>query len=135
MQKKDTVTENEIIINKICQDKIGFDDGLAWFDKLDLINQREIISRLINFIQQSHPDKDTIDLGLELAPIKKTMTPVILLKTQEHYNLALNKIADLPDSEIRKSFITLISVFKVADKRRREIWCKNGCSHEWHNID
>jgi hypothetical protein len=135
MQKKDTVTENEIIINKISQDKIGFDDGLAWFDKLDLVNQKEIIQKLIYFIQQSHPDKESIDLGLEIAPIKKTMTPVILLKTQEHYNLALNKIADLPDSEIRKSFIVLISVFKIADKRRGDIWCKNGCTHDWHNIE
>jgi hypothetical protein len=129
------VTENEIIINRICQDKIGFDDGLAWFDKLDLANQKELIHKLIYFIQQSHPDKESIDLGLELAPIKKTMTPVVLLKTQEYYNLALNKIADLPGSEIKKRFITLISVFKVADKRRREKWCKKGCNHEWHNID
>lgn len=135
MQKKDTVTENEIIINKISQDKIGFDDGLAWFDKLDLFNQKGIIQKLIYFIQQSHPDKESIDLGLEIAPIIKTMTPAILLKTQEHYNLALNKIANLPDSEIRKSFIVLISVFKIADKRRRDIWCKNGCTHDWHNID
>jgi hypothetical protein len=128
------MTENELIINKISQDKICFDDGLSWFVNLDLSNQKEIILKLITFIQQSHPDKESIDLGLELAPIKKTMTPVVLLKTQDHFNVALNKIIDLPDSEIQKSFITLISVFKVADKRRREIWCKNGCSHEWHNL-
>jgi hypothetical protein len=128
------MTENELIINRISQDKIGFDDGLAWFGKLDLINQKEIIHKLIYFIQQSHPDKDSIDLGLEIAPIKKTMTPVVLLKTQDNLNIALNKIIDLPDSEIHKSFITLISIFKVADKKRREIWCKNSCTHEWHNM-
>jgi len=129
------MTENEVILNRISQDKIGFDDGLAWFDKLDLINQKEIIQTLIYFIQQSHLDKESIDLGLEIAPIKKTMTPVILLKSQENYNIALNKIAALPDFEIRKSFITLISVFKIADKKRRDIWCKNGCTHDWHNLD
>ena len=128
------MTENELILNKISQDKISFDIGLSWFDNLDLSIQKEIIRKLITFIQQSHPDKESIDLGLELAPIKKTMTPVVILKTLDHLNVALNKIVDLPDSEIQKSFITLISVFKVADKRRREIWCKNGCSHEWHNL-
>jgi len=134
MLKADCMTDNEVIINKISQDKIGFDDGLEWFDKLTLTGQKEIIQQLTYFIKQTHPDRETIDLGLENAPIKKTMTPVILLKTQENYNLALNKIIDLPDSEIRKSFITLTSVFKVVDKKRRESECKNGCTHDWHNL-
>lgn len=128
------MTENEIIINRISQDKISFVNGLAWFDKLTMIGQKEIIRQLTYFIQQTHPDRESIDLGLENAPLKKTMTPVILLKTQENYKIALSKIIDLPDSELKKSFITLMSVFKVVDKKRRESECKNGCAHDWHNL-
>ena len=62
------------------------------------------------------------------------MTPVVLLKTLTLKN-AINKIENLPDSELRKSFIILLTIFKMADSYRREIICKNACSHEWHNLD
>jgi hypothetical protein len=129
------MNQTEIIINKISQDKISFDDGLDWFDNLDLIQQKEVIRLLVYFIRQAHPDKDSINLGLETAPIRLTMTPVVLLKTQENYKVALDKIIALPDAEINKSFVTLMSVFKAADKKRREISCKNGCTHAWHHLN
>ena len=128
------MTEEEIIINKIAQDKFDFGDGVLWFDGLQEDKQKEIIDKLILFVQQSHPTKEYIDIGLEKAPIKQTMTPVVIFKTQ-NLKTALNKIRTLPRGEWRKSFVTLLSVFKEADTKRREIWCKDGCEHEWHNLD
>lgn len=127
------MTEEEIIINKIAQDKFDFDEGINWFDRLEKGKQEEVLNKLILFIQQSHPTREMVDLGLELAPIKKTMTPVIIFKTQKLGD-ALTKVKTLPQDEWKKSFVTMLSVFKVADTKRREIWCKDGCSHEWHNI-
>jgi hypothetical protein len=59
---------------------------------------------------------------------------VVLFKTQ-NFKIAINKIEKLPYSELRKSFITMLSIFKIADTYRRETDCKNGCSHFWHNLD
>jgi len=62
------------------------------------------------------------------------MTPMILLKTQP-FKTALLKINALPDNELKKGFITIITLFKFSDTKRREQWCKDGCTHEWHNLD
>jgi hypothetical protein len=127
------MTQGEIIINKIAQDKLDFDQGLIWFDALDDEQKIEAINNLCMFIQQAHPTKEFVDLGLELAPIKKTMTPVVIFRRQ-NLKTALNKIRGLPQDEWKKAFVTMLSVFKVADTKRREIWCKDGCSHDWHNL-
>ena len=127
------MTEEEIILNKIAQDKFDFDEGVQWFDSLERERQREILDKLILFIQQSHPTKETVDLGLAEAPIKKTMTPVVIFKTQ-NLNTALHRLRTLPVDEWKKSFVTMLSIFKVADIKRREIWCRDGCNHEWHNL-
>jgi hypothetical protein len=127
------MTEEEIIINKIAQDKFDFDEGINWFNRLEKEKQKDVLNKLTLFIQQSHPTKETVDLGLETAPIKKTMTPVIIFKTQKLTD-ALTKMRTLPEDEWRKSFVTMLSVFRVADTRRRETLCKDGCTHEWHNL-
>lgn len=85
------------------------------------------------FMEQSHPSNELIVKAIESAPIKKTMTPVVLFKTQ-NFKEAINKIVDLPDSELRKSIVIMLSIFKTADTHRRVTYCKNGCSHYWHNI-
>jgi hypothetical protein len=41
----------------------------------------------------------------------------------------------LTDSELRKSFIIKLSIFKTTDTYCRETAYKNGCSHFWQNID
>jgi len=128
------MTEEEIIINKIAQDKLDFDKGVKWFDGLVDDRKKEIIEKLTVFIQQSHPTKDSIDSGLESAPIKPTMTPVIIFRTKE-LKIALDKIKVLPKDEWSKAFVTMLSVFKAADTKRRETFCKDGCTHEWHNLD
>ncbi|MFF4433976.1 DUF5958 family protein [Streptomyces sp. NPDC001513] len=40
----------------------------------------------------------------------------------------------LPADEHVKAFRVLLSVFAVADTRRRETYCKGACGHAWHNL-
>lgn len=122
------------MINSFAQEKINLELILDWFGNLDLEKQRETISRARLCLDQSHPNKETIEKAIELIPLKPTVTPIVLLKTQE-FKIALHKIVLLPENENRKVFVTLISVFKIADTIRRNIWCKDGCNHEWHNLD
>ncbi len=132
MQKK--MTQTEVIINKIAQGKIDFQNGISWFSELEVNLQKEIIQLLEYYILQAHPDTESIELGIKSTHIKDSMTPIVILKTAQNLKIALSKIIALPDSELIKSFTTLISIFKIADKKRREVYCKNGCSHEWHNL-
>ncbi|MGV8826817.1 MAG: DUF5958 family protein [Breznakibacter sp.] len=127
------MTEIEININKYAQYKLTDSEIMDWFDQFDLSGQKGIRDKLIMFIEQAHPTDELISKAIQIAPIKDTMTPVVLFKTQTFKN-AINKIKNLPDTELSKSFIILLSIFKTADLYRRETDCKNGCSHFGHNI-
>ncbi len=127
------MTEIEVNINKYAQNKLTDSEILDWCDQFDLKGQKEIRDKLIMFAQQTHPSDDLLKTAIQTAPIKETMTPVVLFKTKP-FNIAINRIVELPDSELRKSIIILLSIFKTADTYRRESICKNGCNHEWHNL-
>ena len=126
--------KDEIMINSFAQEKITFEQLMTWFDGINLEDQRQAISRARLCLDQSHPKREIIDIGIETIPLKPTMTPVVLFKTQG-FKIALQKILVLPDNENRKTFITLVSIFKVTDTYRRNVWCKDGCKHEWHNLE
>jgi len=128
------MTEIELNINKFAQNKLTDSEIIDWFNHFDLSQQKMVCDKLAMFLQQSHPSKDLIDLGIKTAPIKDSMTPVVLFRTQTLKN-AINKIEKLPDSELSKSFVVMLNIFKIADTHRRETECKNGCTHEWHNLN
>jgi uncharacterized membrane protein YebE (DUF533 family) len=84
--------------------------------------------------KQSHPIKEEVDLAIESANLKSTFTPCILLKNAETPEQSFDKLISLPDNEQEKSFLLMLSLFAIADKRRRETVCLNECTHEWHHI-
>ena len=124
----------DILINSFAQGQLELDKLLLWFDSLSTLGQREAINWTRNYLEQSHPDNETIEIGIGKIPIKPTMTPIVLLKTKS-LKIALNKIVELPDFEMKKAFISLVTLFKVSDKVRREKWCEGKCAHDWHNLD
>ena len=124
----------DILINSFAQEKLDLDKLVYWFDSLTIEKQRETINWTRNFLEQSHPDQETIKAGIEQIPLKPTMTPIVILKTKS-LKIALNKIVDLPDTEMKKAFISLVSLFKISDKKRREYLCEGKCGHDWHNLD
>lgn len=127
------MTEIEININKYAQNKLTDSEIMDWFDQFDLTNQKEIRNKLSFFIQQSKPTEDLINKAIVNTPIKMTLTPVVIFKTHK-FKVAISKIEKLPDSELRKSIIVMLSIFKTTDSYRRDNFCKNSCTHEWHNL-
>nr|WP_288836345.1 DUF5958 family protein [uncultured Flavobacterium sp.] len=128
------LSEGEIIINKVAQDKLSIEEGLQWFKNSEPTEYRSILARLRLYLEQAHPDQQLIDDNLGNVPLKITMTPIVLFKTHP-FKVAALAVCDLPDNELEKSFTTLLTLFKYADTARRELYCKNGCTHEWHNFD
>ena len=127
------MNETEIKINKIAQGVISFDEGKAWFENSNRKDQQHILYNLNLFLQQVHPKPDEVLNGIHLSQLKKTYTPCVLI-SKKPFKEALNKILMLPQHEWKKAYILLMSVFIVADQRRRDTQCKNGCTHDWHNI-
>lgn len=124
----------EININRAAQGFIDRDQIVRWFKLLPPESKMEALNNLHYCVKQSHPIKGEVEMAISLSQLKSTFTPCILLKSVDIPEKIFNKIIALPEDEQEKSFLLLLSLFTVADKRRRETHCLNGCSHEWHNI-
>ncbi len=127
------MNSNQLIINRISQNIIPFAEGLQWFVDLEETEQISVLQDLRICYEQSHPTDEVVALGLKKSKLKSTFTPcVLILKFPTRQALA--KIMELPKGERIKSFCLLISLFSIADKVRSDKYCKDGCSHEWHNF-
>ncbi len=124
----------DILINSFAQEQLDLDKLLLWFDSLSILDQREAIVWTRSYLEQSHPNDEIIKVGIEQIPLKPTMTPIVLLKSKT-LKIALNKILELPDFEMKKAFVSLVTLFKISDKVRRDKWCEGKCGHDWHNLD
>lgn len=124
----------ELKINKIVQGFISLNEGIEWFDNCDVKLRESILQSLSYFLSQSHPTQEEVVNGIKLSGLKQTFTPFVLMMTRP-FSEAIDKIKNLPPNEWEKAFILFISIFSIADKRRRETTCLNGCTHEWHNIE
>lgn len=120
-------------LNEIAQGLLPWDDGLRWFDTSDADGRTAIMRALYMCISQAHPTIDDIENGVEKSGLKRSYTPCVLLLGQP-FNVAREKVMTLGGLDQRRAFIPFLSVFAVADLRRRTTQCQDGCTHEWHNL-
>jgi hypothetical protein len=128
------LTETEIRLNRLAQGYSLLVDGVAWFGLLGRDDQREVLRVLGQLCVQVHPRAPEVDLAIEQAQLKPSFTPCVLLRGAARPERAIVQILSLPPVEWTKSFALLASLFSVADTRRRKTTCKDGCTHEWHNL-
>ena len=132
------MTTLEKQINLIAQNKTEFDEGQEQILKNSEFDFNETFEILKNYIFNAIPNKsdynsDSYQKAIVSIPIKQTFTPIIILNKFSTKN-AFKKLSKLPESEYEKIIISLLWIFKITDTERREIECKNGCGHYWHNI-
>jgi hypothetical protein len=128
--KTRTLNALEVKVNKIAQEKISMEEAEKWFKKSNNIKKKEILKVLKLCLHQSHPSHEEIERGIKESGLKETYTPCVLMKKKKNLNEAIFKTYSLPEKEWMKTFALWIKIFSIADKRRRETDCKNGCSHE-----
>jgi hypothetical protein len=124
----------EIQLNKIAQGIVSVQSGIDWFDTFDLNEKKVILHTLGYILTQSRPTIDEITNGIEKSKLKTTYTPCVLM-LKKPFKEAIAIIQNLPENEGEKSFILWLSIFSIADKRRRNTVCSDGCYHEWHNLN
>ncbi len=129
----------ELIINEIAQNKIEFDEGCKILLNDKGFNFVAIFSSLRNYIFNSIPEKtnyntQTYQNAIKTIPLKSTFTPIVILKSYDT-KIAFNKLEKIIENEREKTIIALLWIFKQTDTERRNTECKNGCGHEWHNIE
>ena len=127
------MNETELKINKLAQGLITLDEGLSWYDESDAESRNKIMRALDLCIFQSHPTNEDIEKGIKNSGLKESYSPCVLVR-KKPFNEVRQKVLNMSEPDQRRSFILFLSIFSVADKRRRETQCKGGCAHEWHNI-
>jgi hypothetical protein len=111
--------ENEILVNKYGQGIVDIEDLLIVFNSLESDEKKKFLNNMLFLIRQSRPADRDIELAIEQSKLRETFTPCVLLKkgVAAHY---LKRLLDLPENELNKSFILLLSLFKIAYQRRFE---------------
>lgn len=122
-----------ILVNSFAQNRITMDELINWFESQDNQLKKDTLIQTWHFLQNTRPTQEEINEGINNSEQKDTYTAAVLLR---RFNLkeAQHKIFALPDSELSKTFIYVVSIFKTSDTRRRTLACKNQCQHFWHNL-
>jgi hypothetical protein len=123
------------MLNRVAQGRLPFADAVRWFESLSEPEQQPWLKTIALMCHQSHPHRGEIERAITLAELKPTFTPCVMLQAEVQPEHALDRIAALPPDERQKAFRLMFGLYCIADTRRRQTQCKNGCSHEWHNFD
>jgi len=108
--------------------------GIEWFEILSAEEQSNTLRLLSHFCIQARAITEDGPESIRRSALRATHTPAVLI-ARGRIDQQLGKIASLtPHDERLKSFRLLIAVLAVADGRRRERFCSDGCSHEWHRL-
>src|SRR3954467_1455197 len=124
------LTAIELQLNRIAQGFVLEAEGCSWFESLQPEARVQALQVLANICQQSHPLPEEASQAVERSGLKATFTPCVLLKLAVRPEHTFHRIIALPQSEQVRSFRLLMSLFAIADSRRRESHCKQGCTHE-----
>ena len=109
--------EIEILINKYGQGLIPLSVLQEEFDAYSLYQKRSFLQEMSFLIIQSKPKEEDVDLAIKKEKQKSGYTPCVLLKKGiSSYNL--ERVINLPENEMIKTFILFMSIFKIAYSRR-----------------
>jgi hypothetical protein len=125
---------SELQLNRIAQGLVHEDVGLQWFERLTAAERAAVLRDLAYITHQSNPKFEEVPQAVVRSGLNPTFTPCVVLRKADRPTNALSRIASLPEPEHVKSFRLLMALFSIADARRRETQCKDGCTHEWHNL-
>ncbi|MFF5615765.1 DUF5958 family protein [Streptomyces albidoflavus] len=126
--------ERDVLLNELAQGLRPMSQGIDWFDSLGQEEQSEVLLSLRHHCVQARAVAEDAQESIRRAGLRLTHTPAVLI-SRGRIDEQLGKIAGLtPHDERRKAFRLLIAVLTIADVRRREGFCSDGCSHWWHRL-
>ncbi|MEU0276703.1 DUF5958 family protein [Streptomyces sp. NPDC006307] len=122
--------EAEQVVNEVAQGLRTLDDGTSWFAALSPAARQVVLQEVAGYAMQAHITTADGLAGVARSGVKPTANPsVMICMNPPRYGFAA-----LPADEHVKAFRVLVSVFSVADTRRRQTYCKGTCGHAWHNL-
>ncbi|GGX02443.1 hypothetical protein GCM10010383_35880 [Streptomyces lomondensis] len=122
------------MLNELAQGLRPLSQGLAWFEDMAEEEQFVVLRELFQFCVQARAVGEDALEGIRRSGLRPTHTPAVLL-ARGRIEEQLGKVARLrPRHERIKAFRLLVQVLGLADARRRERFCVDGCGHAWHRL-
>ena len=109
--------EQEILINQYGQGIAHIDSLVSSFSSIDENLQKAFFIDLLDLIQQSQTIDEDIELAIQESKLRPSFTPCVMLKKGVATH-NLKQLISLPKNELQKTFILLLSLFKIAYQRR-----------------
>lgn len=128
-----SVRDNSTYLNRLAQGLDPLEQGVMWFNAMEIGERRAIFRDLGVFVLQAHPTAEEVHLAVAQSGLRPTVTPVVML-VNTRLREAVAKMQSLPPKELERSFCLLILLLGIADMRRREGSCAEGCTHWWHQL-
>ncbi|MGW9431588.1 DUF5958 family protein [Streptomyces decoyicus] len=122
--------EAERVVNEVAQGLRTLDDGTTWFSALSIAGRQAVLQEVAGYAMQAHITTADGRTGVARSGVKPTANPsVMICMDPPRYWFSA-----LPSDEHVNAFRVLVSVFSVADTRRRQVYCKGTCGHAWHSL-
>ncbi|RYY48375.1 MAG: hypothetical protein EOO06_10395 [Chitinophagaceae bacterium] len=119
---------DSILVNRFGQGLTPIDPLVEKFASLDIFQKRKMLNDVLFLTLQSRPQEGDNEAAIIESRLKPTFTPCVLLrKGMAHHHL--QKIIDLPESELNKAFLLFLNLFKIAYKRRFDL--ERGSLSKW----
>jgi hypothetical protein len=134
LSQEAAMDETTRILNELAQGKRPVEEGVSWFSGLPQERQKSVLREVVRHSIQAHATTEDGRQSVILSGLKPTFTPAVLI-VRDGILEQMGKIINLPSAEYVKAFRILISVFAIADTRRRDQECVGKCTHEWHHLD
>jgi hypothetical protein len=122
--------EYEILVNKYGQELVDVEVLLNLFASFDMSYKKVFLNEILFLILQSKPKEEDIEPAITNSNLKPTYTPCVLLR-KGVANHNLEKLINLPENELKKAFILLLSLFRMAYKRKFAVE-KNNPDKWWY---
>ncbi|MFF7019281.1 MULTISPECIES: DUF5958 family protein [Streptomyces] len=123
--------ERPVMLNELVQGLRPIGQGVEWFEALPGQDQFEVLRDLGGHCIQARATVEDGPESVRIAGIRPTHMLAVLI-TRGQLAGQLTKIINLPQDERVKAFRLLVALLGVADKRRRERFCADGCTHAGH---
>ncbi|WP_422724099.1 DUF5958 family protein [Kitasatospora purpeofusca] len=125
-----TRSATERVVNEVAQGLRTLESGTAWFELLSQEERKAVLREVAGYAMQAHITAVDGTAGVARSGVKPTANASVMIRMDP----PRYRFADLPAEEHVKAFRVLVSVFSVADTRRRQTSCQGGCGHSWHNL-
>ena len=126
-----TTTDLDIRLNRVAQGIDPVAQLTSAFDIWPGQEQRDAVRRLVQHALQAGARAEDAAAAVVASGVKPRRTAAVLV-VKPGLEAQLNKIVNLPETELRDGLLFALALFAIADRRRRATQCAGGCSHWWH---